>query len=449
MKSGRNDPCRCGSGRKYKKCCLSKAQEARHISQPEKEPLPSLPLDPYIEAINARWSEFKAKDYEAQIALFTNMLDEAELMDGEMAFDMLTIIYERSVERDERDRFDALVERLRERLPDVYDERSHYFLTWHIRNALATGQLEAVPALVHEMAMIAETEIDAFNNVIDMLAYHGQLSVLVQAMRLAWPSVKDSANIVPWGINEFAERTSNYIIFDHLECHSSLDPQDPKWSEQLEVYVRMDPEQFPRYMAHLTGQWESRWTMGDLEGDVFDEFTEDEKVQAPDPARQNLFFLTVEFLGYLRRQEGVPYPKGELARERILRYILNRHDGELEPRESPLEAALRPSGERRRHKPKPRRPDHPLCPDRSTLERYFVRLLNFINPQRYKVAATFELLPAWLRFLESRQLIDAQQREKTLHELQGLAIELIKVWKRYPGDPALQREMERWREKRS
>jgi hypothetical protein len=28
MKTGRNDPCPCGSGRKYKECCLSKDEAA-------------------------------------------------------------------------------------------------------------------------------------------------------------------------------------------------------------------------------------------------------------------------------------------------------------------------------------------------------------------------------------------------------------------------------------
>lgn len=28
-KAGRNDPCPCGSGRKYKKCCEAKAQRSR------------------------------------------------------------------------------------------------------------------------------------------------------------------------------------------------------------------------------------------------------------------------------------------------------------------------------------------------------------------------------------------------------------------------------------
>jgi hypothetical protein len=29
MKTGRNDPCHCGSGQKYKKCCLAKDDAAR------------------------------------------------------------------------------------------------------------------------------------------------------------------------------------------------------------------------------------------------------------------------------------------------------------------------------------------------------------------------------------------------------------------------------------
>ncbi|HAT83148.1 MAG TPA: SEC-C domain-containing protein, partial [Eubacterium sp.] len=32
-KPGRNDPCPCGSGKKYKNCCMKKDQEAQRLSQ--------------------------------------------------------------------------------------------------------------------------------------------------------------------------------------------------------------------------------------------------------------------------------------------------------------------------------------------------------------------------------------------------------------------------------
>ena len=63
----------------------------------------------------------------------------------------------------------------------------------------------------------------------------------------------------------------------------------------------------------------------------------------------------------------------------------------------------------------------------------------------YEAVATFELIPAWLRFLESRQLIDADQRARTLQELRGLDTEFLKVLKTH-ADPALARAVEQWRE---
>jgi len=114
-------------------------------------------------------------------------------MDGEMAFAMLNKLFPATIEHNERERFEALVERLRERRPEVYDEEAHYCLDWLITNALVARRYDHVPAL-------AGKEIDLWNRVETQLAYHGQLSVLVEAMRLAWPQVRRSGAIVPWGI---------------------------------------------------------------------------------------------------------------------------------------------------------------------------------------------------------------------------------------------------------
>jgi hypothetical protein len=54
-----------------------------------------------------------------------------------------------------------------------------------------------------------------------------------------------------------------------------------------------------------------------------------------------------------------------------------------------------------------------------------------------------ELVPAWLRFLESRQLIDAEQREQTLTNLRGLHTTLFNALSDFP-DPVLRQAMERW-----
>jgi len=469
MSIGRNDPCHCGSGKKYKKCCLAKDEEAKRAREEEairakqaalhpqfagNEPKPKVPPpsppDPQLAAWDERWEEFEAADYEGQIALFNQTLDEPGMMDGEMAFEMLSHLYDETVKRDERDRFDALVARLRERLPEVYAQESSYFLLDLSINALVAGRDEEVASLARELAEKAGKDIDLFNNLVDALAYHGRLSVLVEVMRLAWPKVRRSRDIISWGVSEFAERPADFEIFDYVEHHPAPEAHDPSLLERLKPYVETDSEQFAPFLAHLTGQAKRQWALSDFTFTAArNKSRRDEAEQTASGAAdgaQNLYFLSAEFLGYLRREEGVPYTKGELARKHLQQFILQRHAGDLEERESMLESAMRSGRGRPKPKPKPFHPEHVLCPDRDHLDRYLAGLLDFVNPQRYDVAATFELVPAWLRFLESRQLIDAAQRLKTLRELSGLDTELLKIMKQFSADPSLRQAVQRWRE---
>src|SRR5438093_4171390 len=89
---------------------------------------------------------------------------------------------------------------------------------------------------------------------------------------------------------------------------------------------------------------------------------------------------------------------------------------------------------------------HSLCRDRATLDCHLVHLLGFFNPQYYKAAALFESVPDWLRFLESRGLIDAPQREATLRDVSAMAADLLRILSSDTYDPGLKQSMERWHE---
>lgn len=413
-----------------------------------KPPKPPKPPDPQMEAINARWEVFKAADYEGQIALFTATLEEPELMDDEMAFEMLNTIHSAALDPDQRDRFDGLVITLRERLPEVYASSANYYLEWQITHACVQDRLDALPAWVRELTETAKFDIDIFNHVLDQLAYYGQLRLIVDAMRWAWPLVKTPGNVVPWGIEDFGFEAVHYVLLNYGQQPVYPDPGDPTLIEQIDYYHDCEPEGVQRFLAHLTGQADRSWSMEDFafqrrqngheDIDRFeDEDDEDDSPPPPaDPARRNLFDLSVEFLGYLSREVGVPLSKGELARRQLFIYLLERFDGELEPRESLLEAALRPR-KHRRPKPKRRQPAHVLCPDYDTFDRFLAQRLDFINPQWYKVAATAELVPAWLRFLEWHGLLDAERHHETRQELKALIPALRQLLERHREDPNL------------
>jgi hypothetical protein len=443
MKVGRNDPCPCGSGKKYKKCCMDKDQaaerarpalpiqlpsagfEAASASSSLLDLPPARPPDPRADAIYARWEEFQKQDYEGQIALFTRSLDE-DLIDDESAFEMLNTIYYDSVERDQRDRFDALARALRERLPEVYAYDASFYLGWQITNALVAGRMDAIPALAIEMAVTADKHLDQFMDVIDMLAYHGQQTTIVAAMQVAWPLVQRS-DILDWAIDEFAESAVDGIVLDRLERGAALDASDPELIEQLEAYLPIDQQKLADYIMLLTGSLQREWQLGDFALD---------RLTSQGHSAQNLYDLTIEFLGYLQREEGVPLSKGELGREQIQRYLATRNAGEIETEEQEFGGSFRSKKQKRRTKAA--EPEHPLCPDRRTLDAYLASLSLDFSPQNYRIAATFELLPAWLRFLESRGLIDADRREQTLGELSALGHALRAMFAKYHADPALQ-----------
>ena len=119
----RNAPCHCGSGKKYKKCCRASdeaAATAKSPPQPKPWMVPSIkplgvpavsrpilppeprakpvrdepPADPLVERQNTIWERFKSAAYDEQFAVLSDAMNEPGLMDGEMAFDMLSTLSE-------------------------------------------------------------------------------------------------------------------------------------------------------------------------------------------------------------------------------------------------------------------------------------------------------------------------------------------------------------------
>jgi hypothetical protein len=481
MKAGRNDPCPCGSGKKYKKCCLAKDQQAsltqtgvvepppssvappRPVAsfaqeQPKpagptaparaaEAPKPPRPRDPITERGDNLWREFETQQGEERIAVFLKTLDDAEVMNDELAYEMLSVLHADAMKSGDRARFAQYVGALRERRPEVFDKSAHFYLSWCLLDALVESRQDVVPSLARELASRAGRDIDIFNRASEALAYHGQLSVLVEAFRIAWPLVKTSDNVVPWGISGFANYGADYEIFEYLEHTASPDPADAALLDRVRFFIEEPREEYlHEFIDDLTGKSGREWKTEDFalrpprkrKHDDWDD--EPEESETPDQGAINLSRLINEFVGYSRREEGVPFPRGELIREELYRYFMRRHEGKLDPRPSMLEQAMHP----KRKLPKPPRPAHPLCPERVTLDVHLCGLMDMMNMLYHPAAALFQAMPAWLRFLESRRLIDAGTSKKVTAELLPLHATLLQFWEQYTDDPHLYRQGQAW-----
>jgi hypothetical protein len=465
MQAGRNDPCPCGSGKKYKKCCWTKDKDrnlpaspaavappqftessrklASALTQPP--PPPQRVKTPEEEHADRFWAEFESLNDAGRAEFFsTNLHDPA--MTEDMAFEMLAVIHGKAAEQGERKRLLDRLKTFREERPDLYAESRHSYLSWCLSDALAERRLDVVPWLATEFASDAGDHIDVLNRVVEALEYYGTQPVLIELLRSAWPSVKSSKEIFGWAIAEFAERGIAYETLEYLERTSSPDPADPVLLDRVRYFVD-DPDvsALRELVDDLTGRSDRVWQTDEFNllspkrpRDSWDD--DDEAKPQPDPGAENLGRLLQEFVGYLRRVEGVPYSRGELIRHELYCYFLRRNDGELDPRPSLLEQVAN----RHRKLPKPPKPAHPLCPERVTFDAHLGGLLGMFNLRFYVVAALFETTPAWLRFLQTKGLIGSDTHKRVIEELIPLHETLQKMWEKHLDDPTLFQNGQSW-----
>ena len=256
-----------------------------------------------------------------------------------------------------------------------------------------------------------------------------------------------SKKIVPWGVSEFMNTGADYEIFHYLEQSSSPEATDPLLLDRVRFFVE-DPRQgyLSEIIGYLTGKSDREWQLDDFalrprRTKARDEWGDDGEVgDEPSPGSTNLLGLLNEFVGYMKREERVPFARGYLVRDHLYSYLLERHAGNFDPRPSMLDEALG----RKTKIQKPPRPAHPLCPDRMTLDVFLGGLIQGLNAKYYAAAAVFQAMPAWLRFLESKRLIDADVRHKVANELLPLHDELSRCWQAYTDDGSLEKQQQVW-----
>jgi len=424
MKIGRNDPCHCGSRKKYKKCCMEKdslkeatrsdkTENEKELSaefadksdsdeiENEKELFADFPdkSDSSPDPADKFWDDFDSKDYEAKIAYFIETLNENNFGFDEIGFELMDVLYEESIRHNDRLRFNELLNMLKKIAPSIYEEGEQYYLSWSIKNLVVEKKYDQIPELAKKLARTAGKDIDNFFDVLECLLYHCQLTAIMNAIPVAKPRIQQDLNIIPSGIEEFDELALNNIIFFYLKKYPSADAHDPKLLKELQLYLDIDENLLEEYFIYITNKSNKNWTISDFQylkissvhnNDHSKKKTKSEHSQLD----QNLLDFCAAFLGYLRHQENIPYSKGFLGSNEIRQYISFRASGYYR---------FQPNI----HKKKFSQSAFMLIPDEKSLDNYLADLLSFFNFKYYKAAAMLEMLPSWIKFLKWHHLINA------------------------------------------
>jgi hypothetical protein len=480
MKAGRNDPCPCGSGKKYKNCCLANDRERRVENRLEPPPVawdetdepydgaaaesprwrdggfdpeltgarsgeshplsdddeddewgdePGAEPEPLRQAGDDLWDEFDRATYEGKNTLFLKTLETPDLLADDLGFEMLNAIRRRAQELGDWDAFEILLRAFQERAPEAFADSAAYCVAWLVEQRVACGRLDELGPLAREMAGYAGSDIDIFNLALDSLAYHCDLPTLVEMMRIGWPGVRDSSDIVPWGVDEFIDRAMRYELLQYCEQAASPRADDPELVERLEFYAApFNEELAAAFIESVTGRVQQGPVPGTARG-------------------KWCHRVCCEFLGHLVRERGVRPGKADLGSENLCTYLLQRLEGQLKHAPKLYDPGQRLPKRKGRSRRVQRRPVHVLCPDAKTLDPYLAHQMDFLAARYHAVAATMEIIPAWLRFLNLRQLIDPQEHRVALQDLSRLQSHVLKFCREYRDDPSLhEAAVQAWQE---
>jgi hypothetical protein len=454
--TGRNDPCPCGSGKKYKKCCWP-SDQAERIQALETKEMPELPeidnqgehhesesipkpsaredsrpapeVDPLLERINAFWEQFMDAPYEKQWALVTEMLaKEPELCDGEMVFEITNTLFGEAATAGELERYRQLLDQLEQTVPEAYAEELHYILEWRIQMALIEENEADLEYYFYQFSPLAGDHVDTYYRLISALTYHGKLEILYQGMRQARPYVAGGADLVPWAYDEFTGKLSKLAIIYLVDQNPNLTPEDITLQQHFAEYeMTIVPEKMANLLDYYTGRKTPAWTVADF---VM------AKGKKQNLTEDNYTHLMAAFTHYAHHEKGVPLTKSEMVSEQLSRYFTRRYEGELDEVEDDYG--------RRRRKSKKDITQHPLCPDAKTLDRFMTELLGIFTFRYYEVSALFELIPTWLSFLYKYGLLENEAQQQTVQAFSYLKGALIQIADKQLSDPAIKENLMDW-----
>jgi hypothetical protein len=270
------------------------------------------------------------------------------------------------------------------------------------------------------------------------MAYYGQLPALIEAMRLSWPSIRESREIKPLVISEYRAQCAHLETLSYLQEAPAPQIENPAFQERLRFFMDEDENfnyvQQSLWIDCLVGRNNHPWTLDDfkIELHIQPQRNDEEILKTllagePNHGLRNLSNLTAQFIHYLHKEEGTSYVKADLARDEIYTLIAKR---EMNRR--------RPGQARKRESP-----GNPLALSSQDLEARLELLLESLIPSPYKAAALMESAPAWMRFLESHQLIDADLCRRRLHDFEPIADNLIETLDRDPTDPRISLALKR------
>jgi hypothetical protein len=435
---GRNQPCPCGSGRKYKNCCLAAdeaAERAERAAALEAAPFPAPPvaspflgdeplllppafddeddfeddLDAFEEgetldpAALARWKAFAEADLDTQIAAFEGALESGELDDDESyAFEMLTAICDQAKRHGELPRATALIDRLKRDAPEAYADNASHYARWFVDDALARGEPGLLAAALDPIGRDLAEGISVLFAVAEQLLYYGHYEALTDMMVDAWCEIEDSDDFDPTEATAYRGLLTALLLLRYVTTAPQPHADDPALCDQSAPYLdAAGIAEYQEQAAAMLGTLGHTWRPRDFEvgGGKW-------------PRERRVYLLAWEWLGDVWRRQQAPLGRALLATTAILQF-------------------------QREQKLRGKSAAQILVPARKRLDSFLAGYLTLLSWREHWVGATVELLPLYLYFLAERGLVPPDTARRALHDLRPVQQDTLLALRAGDAEPAI------------
>jgi len=422
-KIGRNDPCPCGSGKKYKKCCLPKDEE-KELREDEAELRSQslLPKDRFEEGgaqdtlTSAKHSVEEERSFNETMRTLTRykeikntneMLDAAKglLEEKDLATDfaieILEPIHNKLGAEGRHLEAVGLFDLFGEKNRETYDDARSIFDKFLVYHYIFLNDLSGIKMILDRFQSDVEHSIDDYFEVLAALECSGHWMASLKSCQQTQKKIVASHEIMVWGKDELTEKLVMLTFLEYVFAEIKESRNAGELIRTLQEYVGTDEKETPHYqriLGILEGKDQTTWTIDDFPYN--------------DTGFNNLTYLSMGFVRWFGEKYG------------------HRALGLAENSREEAESYLKDSGKKTFF-----RFNH------DKLDRYLSHLLRFPSMQNHRAMLALEGVRDFFIFAQEQGLVDANMLREVNRSYDILLPQVKKIigeelWK-YSWRPSL------------
>ena len=381
-RTGRNEPCPCGSGKKYKRCCqgkeppkpLSTQARASRPSPPSRRPATPAPPPRPRDEWDDWYDRYRVSSFAGKLDMLRAVLVENHPPEFYADIELVNVILELpgALGQGDHETYIAFLEETFASRPEVFNLGADWFVRQmayaYVRAGRARDISRLLPCLLEDAYQPQEPAFD----LVDLLRLAG---LDEESRRLTFAMIKQTERegYVAWAVEEIIEFAVFFLYREAVEAGCTPEALNEVRRQLARIDCTPTEKELTAMLAHRSGTVDRQIEVTEL-------------LARDESAIFSFYLLSLDFGRWLTTERRMPPLVAD-----TMRYLVHKCLGEM-------------CGES---------DDNPLALHQQRLDRYLAHLLGFMSVMHLRAVATLIAMRHFYDFLRSVNLIDEGEHRRT------------------------------------